>query len=171
MRQFLLFLLITFQLNAQKFVNLSDQLSNITHGITINGNDFSVTEQVIINANEINFKKPAYLVFYNVLININGSIKGKGKFNLLNGAMVYIKNRDTNSSVSKLHSKKPFGEEFPLKKCKLFKNEKKGTPFTLWHTNGKKYATGMVGDDTVVKRMFYNIRLGKKYLDKQIFTD
>lgn len=161
---------ICFCTYGQKYVNLSSQLGNITHGMIINGNDFSLTEQVIINTDEINFKKPAYLRFYNVLLNVNGRVIGQGKFNLLEGSRIYIKNNDS-EVVSKLYSKKPFGEEILLKKCKLFKGQKDGIPYTLWYTNGKKYKKGILGDDTKVKRMFYNVKVGKKYLDKQLLTD
>lgn len=160
-----------FSMNAQKYVDLSEQLANITHGMVINGNDYSLTEQVIINTTEINFKKPSYVRFYNVLLNVNGSVLGQGKFNLLENTRIYVKNRGADAPTSKLYSAKPFGEEVPLKKCTLFSKIPKGTPYTIWHTNGKKYKTGVVGDSMVVKRMFYNIKIGKKYLDKQLLTD
>jgi len=158
-------------MHSQKYVDLTAQLTNVTHGMVINGNDFSVTEQVIITTSEINFKKPAYLRFYNVLLNVNGGIKGQGKFNLLENSRIYVKDRDPNTPVSKLHSTKPFGEEVSLDKCKLFKKEKDGTPFTLWYTNGKQFKTGVVGDGTKISRMFYNVKLGKKYLDRQLLSN
>lgn len=167
----LIFFMVCVQGHAQKYVDLTAQLSNINHGMVINGNDFSLTEQVIINTDEINFKKPAYLRFYNVLINVNGAIKGAGKFNLLQGSRIYVKNKDENTPNSKLSSRKPFGEDVTLSKCKLFKKEKKGTKYTLWHTNGRKYKSGTIGDGTVVKRMFYTVKIGKKYLDKQLLSD
>lgn len=172
MKHFIFFFLLSIiNINAQKYVDLTAQLSNISHGMVINGNDFSLTEQVIINTNEINFKKPAYLRFYNVLLNVNGSIKGQGKFNLLEGSRIYVKDRDPNAPVSKLYSSKPFGEEIALDKCKLFKKEKKGTPYVLWYTNGKKFKKGFVGDDAKINRMYYNVKLGKKYLDRQLLSN
>jgi len=171
MRYFTLFFLISICTSAQKFVDLSAQLANITHGMVINGNDFSLKDQVIINTSEINFKKPAYIRFYNVLLNVKGPIKGQGKFNLLENSRIYVKDRQPNAPVSKLYSSKPFGEELLLAKCKLFKKEKNGTPYTLWYTNGKQYKKGFVGDNTKIKRMYYNVKLGKKYLDKQLLTD
>jgi len=139
-----------FSMNAQKYVDLSEELANITHGMVINGNDYSLTEQVIINTTEI---------------------LGQGKFNLLESSRIYVKSRSANAPTSKLYSAKPFGEEVPLKKCTLFSQIQKGTPYTIWHTNGKKYTSGVVGDGMVVKRMFYNIKIGKKYMDKQLLTD
>jgi len=41
----------------------------------------------------------------------------------------------------------------------------------LWYTNGKKFKKGFVGDDAKVKRMYYNVKLGKKYLDKQLLSN
>lgn len=172
MKQFTFFFLLSIlTINAQKYVDLSAELANITHGMVINGNDYSVTEQVIINTNEINFKKPAYLRFYNVLLNVNGTIKGQGKFNLLNNSRIYVKSKNPNSPSSKLYSKKPFGEELLLTKCKIFKDIEINTPYTIWYTNGKKYKKGLVGDNTKIKRMFYNVKIGKKYLDKQLLSD
>lgn len=167
----LIILLGVFSMNAQKFVDLSEELSNITHGMVINGNDYSLTEQVIINTSEINFKKPAYIRFYNVLLNVNGSILGQGKFNLLENSRIYVKDRGSNSPTSKLYSRKPFGEDIVLEKCSVFNKVKDGTPYTLWYTNGKKYKKGFVGDGTIIKRMFYNVKIGKKYLDKQLLTN
>lgn len=161
----------TISIKAQKYVDMSAQLSNITHGMVINGNDYSVTEQVIINTNEINFKKPAYLRFYNVLLNVNGTIGGRGKFNLLQNSMIYVKNRPADAPVSKLYSKKPFGEEFSISKCDLFKGVDKGTSYTIWDVSGKKIMKGYVGDNATIKRMFYTIKIGNKYMDKQLLTD
>lgn len=172
MNKFLLLIIASvFSANAQKYVDLSQELSNITHGMVINGNDYSVTEQVIINTSEINFKKPAYLRFYNVLLNVNGKIVGRGKFNLLENSRIYVKDRSPDSPISRLYSKRPFGEEIQLSKCDLFKKADKGTPYTLWHTNGKKYKKGFVGDNVTIKRMFYNVKIGKKYMDKQLLSD
>lgn len=171
MKQFIFLFLFSICLHSQKYVDLTSQLANVTHGMVINGNDFSVTEQVIITTNEINFKKPAYLRFYNVLLNVNGGIKGQGKINLLENSRMYLKDRNDSDPVSKLYSSKPFGEELLLSKAKLFKKEKKGAPYTLWYTNGKKFKTGIVGDDTKIRRMFYNVKIGKKYLDKQLLSN
>ena len=171
MKKFLLFIFIAQAAFSQKVVDLTDKLANIERGMIINGNDYSIDEQVIINTSSINFVKPAYVTFYNVLLNVNSNIKGKGKFNLEGSSRIYIKNRDNNIAASKLVSAKAFGEEFKLDKCTLFKGIANGTGYTIWYTNGTLYKKGVVGDGAMIKRMHYNIKLGKRFMDKQFFTD
>ncbi len=156
---------------AQHFVDLSDKLSRIDRGMIINGNDYSVKDQVIINTSSMNFVKPAYVTFYNVLVNVDAPIKGKGKFKLEENSRIFIKSRDNNVASSQLVSKKPFGEEFLLDMSTLFSKVPRGTEYTIWYTSGKEYLKGRVGDGQLIRRMYYTVKLGKRFLDKQFFTD
>ena len=171
MRKILLLILVSQTVFSQKIVDLTATLANIERGMIINGNDYSIDEQVIINTESLNFIKPAYVTFYNVLLNVNSSVKGRGKFNLEGSSRIYIKNKDNNIASSKLVSNKPFGAEFDLDKCTLFKGISKGTSYKIWYTNGTLCKKGVVGDGAKIKRMHYNIKLGKRFMDKQFFTD
>ncbi|WP_010523264.1 hypothetical protein [Aquimarina agarivorans] len=171
MKLFLLAFCISNSIFSQRFVDLSDSLSSIDRGMVINGNDYSSKEQVIINTSSMRFIKPAYVTFYNVLVNVDAPIKGKGKFKLEGSSRIFIKSKDGNVGNSKLVSKQPFGEEFLLDQCTLFKKVPRGTKYRIWYLSGKEFLKGYVGDGQLIRRMYYTVKLGNRFLDKQLFTD
>ena len=171
MKTLITFLFYPIFLMSQHYVDLSDELSSVDRGMIINGNDYVIGEQVIINTKSINFKKPVYILVYNALLNVKTEIKGGGKIKLENFSMMYVGSNGTSVSANNLMSNKPFGEEIKLDRCKLLKKYPTGTPYTLWNLNGKKVISGKTGDGGLAKRMFYNLKIKNKFLDKQFLTD
>ena len=165
-----LFVMVITKNYAQKFIDLTNELTNITRNIEVNGNDYATDEQVIITTPHINFKNPSLLIVHNALLNVPEGIRGVGKIKLQSSSKLYVKN---NPQKGKLMSKKPFGKEFYLIDATIFKGMAPDTKFTIWDVGGAKLFSKTIADisQEKISRMHYLVKMNGKFLDKTLLTD
>jgi len=172
-----LLFLFNFSLNAQIFVDMTDELSNVSQKLIIDGNairsEYGVRDEIIITGKNMFFSGKTNLILNDVVVQLSGDIivrdgvKVYPKF--LNS---YIVCKSSESWESKNIIVKSSVTKVDLSKVKHIKKIKGNPRITIYDYSGHKVYDGTKADTKgkMIVLGRYDLRVkGQSYLSKLLF--